>query len=441
MSLEGHRVDGDHIQPKPINPLGSSGDQPNNNIASGILSLNSDIPETVSGQPSNEVAKLSDSGTNNRSITMRLGNVRMGGNTRNNMVGIQERGNVDGVGANCEISPPMTGAILGMGNSMGQDAIDKNQALNIRNSMGQNPSSMDQALNISNVINQQLRSGMITPVQAAIMTIKFRMAQSKNILGGDGGQSGNITGLAGANEKAWSWDTPQDEVNASVSYPTGTRRTPTLEVGHLGELPKMISEPRPVGSLEILSKPLLVDPSKILSEPSLVGVTPFARKQIEGHLSALRSLVKEHNCQGNVLPMHLSFNDGEDRTRVWTVMTRKEIVDADLKKPLRRRKREDWFHKGWYGVDRRRNKERNTFNSRDGLVMYHPQAPYQAPRADHQRYHNPRVNLNSLTKQPKEILASELQLNLQPPRPMQLPPKKENQDRYCDYHGEKGCGS
>nr|GEX43832.1 reverse transcriptase domain-containing protein [Tanacetum cinerariifolium] len=25
-----------------------------------------------------------------------------------------------------------------------------------------------------------------------------------------------------------------------------------------------------------------------------------------------------------------------------------------------------------------------------------------------------------------------------PSRPMQLPPKKENQDRYCDYHGEKG---
>ncbi|GJY95847.1 hypothetical protein Tco_0512208 [Tanacetum coccineum] len=36
-----------------------------------------------------------------------------------------------------------------------------------------------------------------------------------------------------------------------------------------------------------------------------------------------------------------------------------------------------------------------------------------------------------------EILASEPQLNLQPPRPVQLPPKKENQDKYYDYHGEK----
>ncbi|GJU14016.1 hypothetical protein Tco_1136412 [Tanacetum coccineum] len=56
----------------------------------------------------------------------------------------------------------------------------------------------------------------------------------------------------------------------------------------------------------------------------------------------------------------------------------------------------------------------------------------------HKGDHHPRLNLSSLTKQPKEILDSELQLNLQPPRPVQLPPKKENQDRYCDYHGEKG---
>ncbi|GJU30738.1 hypothetical protein Tco_1174327 [Tanacetum coccineum] len=56
----------------------------------------------------------------------------------------------------------------------------------------------------------------------------------------------------------------------------------------------------------------------------------------------------------------------------------------------------------------------------------------------HQGYHHPRINLNSLIKQPNEILASELQLNLQPPRLMQLSPKKENQDKYYDYYGEKG---
>ncbi|GJY82086.1 hypothetical protein Tco_0494837 [Tanacetum coccineum] len=349
----------------------------------------------------------------------------------------------------------------------------------------------------------------------------------------------------------------------------------------------------------------------------LARATPSVREQIEGHLSALRSLVKEHNSQCNVSSIYLSFDVGDGRTKVRTVVTGKEVVDADLKRPFKKAvktpltrriiefagpefkmpsniklydrttdpedhlsrflsatnsckwlmpvwcrmlqqtldesargwfenlsggsidgwvelkqqfttrfltrkacfkdpteitkivrkgnetivafkerwiveigfivgvpevikissfmdahkcpelakrseeafsitelpkgeaseaskrsirpisKREDRFNMGGYGVDRRRNEGMNTFNNRDGLVAYRLQASYQAPRADHQGYHNPRVNLNSLTKQPKEILASELQLNLQPPRPMQLPPKKENQDRYCDYHREK----
>ncbi|GKB00942.1 hypothetical protein Tco_0828986 [Tanacetum coccineum] len=70
----------------------------------------------------------------------------------------------------------------------------------------------------------------------------------------------------------------------------------------------MISEPRLVGSPKILSESLLVEPPKILSEPPW---SPFAMEQIEGHLSALRSLVKEHNTRG------------------------KEIVDADLKRPFK----------------------------------------------------------------------------------------------------------
>ncbi|GKA89820.1 hypothetical protein Tco_0811632 [Tanacetum coccineum] len=101
-------------------------------------------------------------------------------------------------------------------------------------------------------------------------------------------------------------------------------------------------------------------------------------------------------------------------------------------------KMEDRFYRGGYGLDRRMNDERHAFNNRDGLALYRPQIPYQAPRGDHQATQHPRLTLNSLTKQPKEILASEPQLNLQPPRPMQLSPKKENQDKYCDYHEEKG---
>nr|GEZ80458.1 reverse transcriptase domain-containing protein [Tanacetum cinerariifolium] len=56
-------------------------------------------------------------------------------------------------------------------------------------------------------------------------------------------------------------------------------------------------------------------------------------------------------------------------------------------------------------------------------------APYQEHKD--QGPQHLRVNLNSLTKLPNEILASKLQLNMQPPRPMQLPSKKENQEKYC----------
>ncbi|GKA54680.1 hypothetical protein Tco_0753629 [Tanacetum coccineum] len=119
-----------------------------------------------------------------------------------------------------------------------------------------------------------------------------------------------------------------------------------------------------------------------------------------------------------------------------TELPKGEASEASRKSTTPVSRKEDRFHKGGYGADRRRNEGRCTFNNRDGLVPYRAQTPYQAPRD--QGFHHPRFNLNSLTKLPKEILASEPQLNLQPPRPKQLPPKKENQDKYCDYHGGKG---
>ncbi|GJU51260.1 hypothetical protein Tco_1220815 [Tanacetum coccineum] len=76
-------------------------------------------------------------------------------------------------------------------------------------------------------------------------------------------------------------------------------------------------------------------PLEVHVETPRTGPTPSAREQIEGHLSALRSLLKEHNGRGNVTPIHLSFNDEEDRTRVRTVVTGKEVGDADLKRPFK----------------------------------------------------------------------------------------------------------
>nr|GFC24942.1 reverse transcriptase domain-containing protein [Tanacetum cinerariifolium] len=65
--------------------------------------------------------------------------------------------------------------------------------------------------------------------------------------------------------------------------------------------------------------------------------------------------------------------------------------------------------------------------------------PYVLPRANNRRYDNRRhennhLSMDALTKRPKEILATKLQLQLPPCPPMVGAPKKENLDRYCDYH-------
>nr|GEY26484.1 hypothetical protein [Tanacetum cinerariifolium] len=67
-----------------------------------------------------------------------------------------------------------------------------------------------------------------------------------------------------------------------------------------------------------------------------VVVTPFAtREQIEGHLSALRSLLTEKNSRNNISLIRLNFDDVEDQTIIRTVVTGKEIADVDLKEPFK----------------------------------------------------------------------------------------------------------
>lgn len=48
------------------------------------------------------------------------------------------------------------------------------------------------------------------------------------------------------------------------------------------------------------------------------------------------------------------------------------------------------------------------------------------------------IDLNVLTKAPKEILATEHHLRLPAPPPLKGRPSRENMGKYCDYHGEKG---
>ncbi|GJX77201.1 reverse transcriptase domain-containing protein [Tanacetum coccineum] len=119
-----------------------------------------------------------------------------------------------------------------------------------------------------------------------------------------------------------------------------------------------------------------------------------------------------------------------------TELPKGEASEASRKSTGPVSRRDDPFHKGGYRADRQRNEGRVTFNNRDGLVPYRAQTPYQAP--GDQGFHHPRFNLSSLTKLLKGILASEPQLNLQPPRPMQLPPKKENQDKQLEMALESG---
>ncbi|GJW03216.1 reverse transcriptase domain-containing protein [Tanacetum coccineum] len=64
-------------------------------------------------------------------------------------------------------------------------------------------------------------------------------------------------------------------------------------------------------------------------------------------------------------------------------------------------------------------------------------APYPFARGEYNRRVAPVRTLNSLTKHPKGILATETQLRLPAPRPMINPLRSGNTDRYCDYHQEK----
>ncbi|GKC58528.1 reverse transcriptase domain-containing protein [Tanacetum coccineum] len=84
----------------------------------------------------------------------------------------------------------------------------------------------------------------------------------------------------------------------------------------------------------------------------------------------------------------------------------------------------------------------NTYNRRDHYQPY-VSLRQQIQRYDKGRFKNRRqevnqLNLETMIKRPKEILATELLLQLPPCPPMIGTPRKENLDRYCDYHGEKG---
>nr|GEY23272.1 reverse transcriptase domain-containing protein [Tanacetum cinerariifolium] len=111
----------------------------------------------------------------------------------------------------------------------------------------------------------------------------------------------------------------------SLPYSTGMRRVPVPSDSNISLKGKSL--PQQIG----------IDfggTSRNQFRNPLDGATPSAKEQIEGHLSALRSLLKEHNGRGNVSPIRLSFDDAEDQLRVQTVVTG-TVGDTNLKKPFK----------------------------------------------------------------------------------------------------------
>ncbi|GJZ18593.1 hypothetical protein Tco_0554716 [Tanacetum coccineum] len=92
-------------------------------------------------------------------------------------------------------------------------------------------------------------------------------------------------------------------------------------------------------------------------------------------------------------------------------------------------------------VESRRDEYKNSYRGRDTYRPFRARddrAPYPLSMGEYNRRVAPVLTLNSLTKHPKEILATETQLRLPVSRPMLNPLRSGNTDWYCDYHQEKG---
>nr|GEY69680.1 reverse transcriptase domain-containing protein [Tanacetum cinerariifolium] len=91
--------------------------------------------------------------------------------------------------------------------------------------------------------------------------------------------------------------------------------------------------------------------------------------------------------------------------------------------------------------DSQRNDYRNNYRGRyvyPASRTRDHRAPYPPLRREYNHKVTLVLTLDSLTKHPKEILATKTQLCLLAPRPMIMPLRSGNTDRYCDYHQEKG---
>ncbi|GKE31319.1 hypothetical protein Tco_1450641 [Tanacetum coccineum] len=65
------------------------------------------------------------------------------------------------------------------------------------------------------------------------------------------------------------------------------------------------------------------------------GTPPLTKEQIEGHISALRSQIKDHNKENTVDPIQLNFELEDTEVGSSEIAKGKTVGDADLKEALR----------------------------------------------------------------------------------------------------------
>ncbi|GJW68317.1 hypothetical protein Tco_0122741 [Tanacetum coccineum] len=66
---------------------------------------------------------------------------------------------------------------------------------------------------------------------------------------------------------------------------------------------------------------------------------PLTKEQIEGHVSALKSLIKDHNQRNKTDPIRLDFELEDTEVQDHDIVKGKEVVDEDLRKPFKEARR------------------------------------------------------------------------------------------------------
>ncbi|GJV73641.1 reverse transcriptase domain-containing protein [Tanacetum coccineum] len=114
-------------------------------------------------------------------------------------------------------------------------------------------------------------------------------------------------------------------------------------------------------------------------------------------------------------------------------------VPKTVDEMMRRLDEDDRDGRNSAGKDFRKSDYRNSYKGRDNFNTGRHR-DYGAPYHQRERTNRPVpvLSLDSLTKCPKEILATETQLQLPPPRPVANPLRTGDPDKYCDYHQDKG---